>query len=364
MNSRLIQCIYCREIGPSSKEHILQAGLGGNLTTQLVCVKCNSAFSAIDQSLGESSLLALSRVGEAKTDGMPVQLGGEHFHQDEKGRWVEAKVINGFQVVFFPQIHMMSEAEEGAELAFVGSEAPALKDFISLVGQRIADGSIESTHIKLGPEEKCTTPRIVGHRRNDFFIRAKTQAEGLRFLGILKAAWGQISAQFNGASLTAEQIPSPGIQLNLRIRPNDNHRAVAKFAFNYLAHCQGPEFVMRSEFDPLRKYIRGIEVLHEGGLKDGEVAVDTRFVRMLPTGAIPLIATGQHAIALTCPESQLIALLTLYQQFSFIVIMAEIHLEEPLVHAHEFSTDKSSNHALGLEELGRRILEAQGITRT
>jgi hypothetical protein len=83
--------------------------------------------------------------------------------------------------------------------------------------------------------------------------------------------------------------------------------------------------------------------------------VDTRFVRMVPMDDGPLISTGQHAIALTNNESHLIATLTLYRQFSFVVLLAEIQLDETLLFAHEFSTDRSTNEPLDPFELSRRV---------
>lgn len=60
----LIDCLYCGENRPHSDEHILQKGLGGNLTFKDVCKPCNESFSPLDQALTDYSVVGLSRLVE------------------------------------------------------------------------------------------------------------------------------------------------------------------------------------------------------------------------------------------------------------------------------------------------------------
>jgi hypothetical protein len=75
-DAKEVRCIYCKEVRQETREHVLQASLGGTLTISFVCGICNTGFSKIDQSLAENSLVALTRVGVTEKGAMPVNLGG------------------------------------------------------------------------------------------------------------------------------------------------------------------------------------------------------------------------------------------------------------------------------------------------
>jgi hypothetical protein len=356
---QLITCIYCQKDRPPSKEHVLQKGLGGNLTIPDVCGECNNRFSVIDQSLAEESLVSLVRVGFAKTSGISTRLGGDHFRLNEAGYWEELKIVNGLQPVILPQIHLVGLEPNGqAQFAVVASEYEDLQQFLVLVDRRVADGSILKTHVKIGPSAHCTTARLVGHRRNEMYVRAETQEKGESFLRTVAGKWAGLRAQTSTSPPPqVRTVARPKVHVTQQICPDENYRAIAKIAFNVLAAKRGAQFVLRPEFDPIREYIQGANLVHQSPLPPGDVAVDTRFVRPLPMSEAPLIPTGSHAIAIAYAAPTLAGLVTLYEKYSFVVQLAEIQLAEQVIEAHEFSTDRTTNKALDIPELARRLWE-------
>jgi hypothetical protein len=353
-----VMCIYCKEVRAGSKEHILQASLGGNLTTPLVCKICNTGFSKIDQSLAENSVLALTRVGLTQKGAMPVQLGGEHYWQDASGRWCDVKVVNEFQAVLLPQIHLAPLGEQ-LQLDVVGGDYQALHSFLELVDDKVADKTLLSVHIRVGPPDKCPSARLVGHRSDAMYIRAISEDQGNIVRQTLFAKWEQFRVlQKSTPPQPTEQHEMPSVQVTMSVCPDDNYRGVAKIAFNLLAATKGADFILREEFDPIRSYIRGLDLVHKAPLPEGEVAVDTRYVHPLAPGAEPLVPTRSHAVVITYTAPVLAALVTLYEKTSFLVRLAEIQLSEEVLIGHEFSIDRSANNALEISELAKRLGES------
>jgi hypothetical protein len=354
-------CIYCKSESVGSKEHVLQKSLGGNLGIRDVCGACNRAFSSIDQSLAENSLPGLMRVGVTKAGTFNVRLGGDHFRLNDADFWEEVRIVNGMQAIVLPQIHLVGIQENGqSRVAVVAGEQDELKSFIALVSEKVADGTIQDTHIKTGPSPQDTTPRLVGYRSDGLFVRAASTADGESFLKLLAGAWSALRAQVEtGSQQELQVVHQPTILVTQRMRIDDNYRAVAKTAFNVLATKRRPSFVLRPEFDPLRDYIRGLALVHKQPLAPGEIAVDTRFVQMLRFGEVPLVPTGSHAVIIVYTAPALLAFVTLYSKYSFVVRLAEIELREQIIEAHEFSIDRTNNTALTMSDLAQRLWETQ-----
>ena len=96
----------------------------------------------------------------------------------------------------------------------------------------------------------------------------------------------------------------PEIDLELKFRPNDEFRGVAKIAFETVALMLGPQYVLSSEFEPIRAYIMG-HVRLPDSIPPGDVAVDSRFVRRL--GAeFKMNFTAQHGVLLYCLPPDLV----------------------------------------------------------
>lgn len=353
-----ILCIYCKQVREASKEHIVQASLGGNLTTKFVCKICNTGFSKIDQSLAENSVLALTRVGVTAKGAMPVQLGGTHYWKDTSGFWNDMKIVNGFEAVLLPQIHLMPVGEQ-LQTALAGGDYAAIEKFLALVDGKVADNTLSAVHIKVGPPDRCPSARLVGYRSDAVYLRAISEETGRRLLHTLSAKWQAFRAlQKSAPPQPTQQHAKPSVQITLSVCPDDNYRAVAKIGFNLLAETKGANFVLREEFDAIRSYIRGIGLIHKDPLPEGEVAVDHRYVHPLAPGEQPLIPTGSHAVVITYAPPFLAALVTLYEKTSFVVRLAEIQLSEPVLIAHEFSIDRSANHALEISELAKRLWQS------
>jgi hypothetical protein len=239
-------------------------------------------------------------------------------------------------------------------MAVLGSEEAELAAFLALVDAKISDGSIASVHIKTQPAEHAKIPHLVQHRERQLFVRAATPAAGSDFLRVLAAAWPQLRAQTKTLP-PSQRVETPTINVTMSIKVDDNYRAIAKLAFNVLAHKRGGAFVRSAQFDPIREYIRGNSIVHKDPLPPGDLAVDTRFVRPMSHSEPALIATGSHAVVLGYSYPTLFAFVTLYSHYSFFVRLGDIELSEFTVEAHEFSTDRSSNRALTLEEIVKRL---------
>lgn len=350
-----ILCIYCGQVRPPSDEHVVQKALGGNLITKLVCKTCNTAFSSIDQRLAESSMLSLARVGNASPESFPAYMGGDNLRVSPEGRWEDVRITNRMQVVILPQIrHEKDSGLVTSRVAFAGSDTDELRALISLVDQKIENGTLEKVFIKVGDPINSKDPRIVLHRHKELYVRATSQAEGKEFLALLIHGWPQIFAQVQGNPLKVEKAPPGVVNLEFKVSLDENYRAIAKIAYNLLAVCQGADFVLRPAFAPLREYIRGNELVREPPQSPEDVAVDRRFVQPLPYGPSPFMPTEGHAVVLTHLNPTVFALVTLYSDFTYFVKMADLDLPGLQTEVFEFSTDRTSSRRLDLLEVYRR----------
>jgi len=315
-------CIYCKSIVDDfSREHAVQYALGGNLTLlEEVCFPCNNGLSSIDRELIENSLPAMARVAFADKSARRARLGGEHFHLDERsGVWKDAALVNGMQMVLLPHVQLERAADgEGGQVGIEGSEEADIKALVTLIDKRLADGSLLQTHIKVGPAPYGDTSRLVGHRSKDMFVRAATMEAGRVFLETLAVAWPKVRQQVDTTARAATTIEQPSLQIRQSFHLNRTYRAVAKIAFNVLAAKRGAEFVLRSEFDPIRNYIRGVDELVLGPMPKGQVMVDPRFVDQLPFGS-QVVPTKSHAVTIFYSAPTLLACVTLYENHSFFV---------------------------------------------
>lgn len=104
-SSDTIQCIYCRQNAPPSREHVLQRALGGNLILRDVCSPCNTSFSAIDQNLSDHSIISLTRILDTP-DSKKVQAGTTHLIFDPASQcYLEVRLRNAFTPQLVPQLH-------------------------------------------------------------------------------------------------------------------------------------------------------------------------------------------------------------------------------------------------------------------
>jgi hypothetical protein len=356
----LIECIYCCRPGPASREHILQASLGGNLTARLVCDACNTGFSKIDQALAEQSVISHARALHTPLE-QPVRLGDTHFmHDVEHDVWQEVQIKNRFSTYVPPQFHFRLP-----KVWFFGSDRQEKDQFVERLTKRIRAGTAKSIRLRIGPADHCTTIRIVQHRSNDLFVRAPTREEGEEFLELLTDKWSEFETVLR-LDPKDRRIESPTILLHLNIGIDDCYRAIAKTAFNFLALRKGVEFVRRPEFDLVRNYIRGLDVQWPTSVGPGQVAFDPRFVRQLESRDPMLIPTTEHLLMLGYAHPHIFACVTLYADYSYLVTLGQVELPsimDFLPDAHEFSIDKTSNRTIDMYEMADRMSAVQRSQR-
>lgn len=357
------RCIYCHEKRQPSREHILQSCIGGDLTTLAlhqqawahpftVCVSCNRSFSVIDQSLADASFVAADRVVFTPPK-LPVRSPGESLFWDEaRGLWEEIKTINGMVPTLLPQIHL----RDNATFELIASRDTDAKAFIEAINDLVLRGELEGAHVRLSLGDKCTTPRIARHRQKEFYVRARSLEEGRRFLSELLSNWPQLLGQFRTAAPWRKTIPRPRFETHMSICLDDNFRAVAKSAFNLLAAKMGPAFAGRAEFDPLRRYICGQELVHPENAGPDVVLVDQRFVMMEAGRERGPLPTTRHVVCFKYERPTLFAFLVLYGSISFAVRMADLTLASFSIDGHEFTADRSGNRPLPGHEVDWRLL--------
>jgi hypothetical protein len=356
MQPELIRCIYCGQERPPSDEHVVQRSLGGDLTTKLVCKDCNTGFSTIDQSLAEFSILSLQRVVNAAPDAFPAYLGGNQLRIAPDGSWEEIRVTNRLQPKILPQIHLVGTESGGKkQVAFKGSDPDEMKKLIALIGNKITAGTLGEVYVKEEDRPDFRNPRIVLHRHSDLYVCAMNKTEAKDFLVLLERNWDNIRAQMEVSPLKVEQAPTGVVQVNLKLCPNDNFRAIAKIAYNLMAECKGADFVLRTEFTPLREYILGQEIINCEPATPDDVAVDRRFVQWVQGPLGGFLKTDGHSVLLGYGYPNLAAFITLYKNFHFIVKMAKIELTEFAFEGYEFSTDRTGFHHLNPLEIYQRM---------
>jgi len=356
--SALAPCIYCRIPSVPSREHVLASSLGGNLTTlsstpfkPVVCEHCNKQFSKIDLALARCSTVALARIGKANPDRAPVRLGGDQYHYDEKnGVWLECELRTGVKLYLPPQFHLKSNGR----LFLTGTSQDEMNAFVRNVSNRHRSGALSSTRIKIAPRHVIDSSCLVLHDRT-LFVRASDAPAANEFLSLLERDWPEYARKLDSNTPTVGAIAQPEVEVRLEFHMDTVYRAIAKTAFTFMAVNKGSEFALRSEFDPIRDYIRGIDIRHPSDPGPEEVAVDTRFVDEWPPDAPPLVSTDYHVVGLFYSVPILFGLLTLYGTVSYVVRLAEIDLEEYVTIFHEFSTDGSWNAPLDTLDLARRL---------
>lgn len=359
----VIKCIYCKQDRPPSREHVMARSLGGDATRPITCEECNGkVLGRLDQALVERSLVALARIAYTPANSFDVKMVGDHFFHDEAADMhTEVYMTNEFRPVLHPQVHFRQGTREIAIHAPDKAGSDALVGFI---GDRIAAGNLRSIHVKVGPFEKCTTSRLVLHREKEGFVRVATAGDETAFFDALETSWKDLHAQAGDAgNFVAEKVAQPRVHVHMKMRLDDVFRAVAKTAFNVLAMDVGVDFALSPEFDELREYVLGRDIRHPERLAPGEIAVDTRFVRMVPAEQAPLVPTEGHVVTILYQPPRLLAYVTLYKDQSFVVVLGTVALNETVVLSHEFSAVRRGNQALDIATVFDRLANRAAARR-
>lgn len=352
-------CIYCRSTsGPFTDEHVVAKSVGGNLLIPDVCRSCNGGvLSAIDQALAERSPVALDRVLKTPPASFATRLGGAQFVRQED-LWLEVEIVNGFAARPLPQIHARLPWQPGpTDLRLAAPSAEAQRRFIELIDRRVRKGRFLDTRVRVGPVQNTTSIRLFQHQSNDLSIRVLEPAQAPVFLTWFMGEWPAIKAANSSGEPTSMPLGT-SLEMQSVTRPDDYLRAIAKTALNYLSYVAGPAFALRTEFDDLRAYVLGLNLVPDPGLlAAGEVAFDTRFVRPMPRGHRPMIRTPNHQIILATHAGRLTAHITLYGRHQFAVTMGALRPGEEIFECREFAGDRQRNSSVPVEEMMRRYRE-------
>jgi hypothetical protein len=338
----LINCIYCTLRRPPSAEHVLAKSLGGNLRRPITCATCNNqTLSALDQALAERSLVALSRVAYTPGEAFDAKLGGEHFHYDaDRDLHTDVTLTNGFKSHTFPQVHFRYNSDQ---VMIVGTDRDGRRLLVDFIDKHIANATLDDIHVRQGPVDRCSTARIVMHRTKDGYIRVRSKHDEKQIFAFLAHHWSHLREQLLTGEFTNHTIGNPTIHVNLSVTLDDSFRAIAKTAFNVLATEAGVELALRPEFDPLRDYVLGRDIRHPEPRDPDEIAVDCRFVDMLPSENAAALPTDGHLVSLFRYRKHVMAIVTLYGSHSFLVMLGETTATGVDFAAREFSIDRRRN---------------------
>ena len=358
----LITCIYCKLSKESSREHAVQKALGGNLTIPCVCRECNNGLSSIDKALAERSLISMLRIVAQVADAEKIELGGTHYWTPPGEETIEVDVGFGMRASPKPQL-MFSRLSEKMEMRSCVESRDDYIVFFQVIRDWIASGQIEQIPLLEAPKgwPNYTLPRLVLHKGKFLFFRAPDDFPDVQqfqaaVVGYLKdnidAIEDAIKASATNAPVQTDNQPQ--VHISAKMSLNDVNRAVAKIGFNLLAAIEGADFVLQSAFDPIRDYIRGIDIRNSTPSTAEEIAYDPRFVKMVPAGERPPFPkSGQscHTCLLIYSFPTLFAGIDFYGQQYYLVKLADIELKRHILHVHSFNHEEKSNRAMTLAEI-------------
>jgi hypothetical protein len=338
-----IVCIYCKQTRAPSREQVLPASLGGDVARGILCRDCGRRLSAVDQALAERSFVALSRAAATPKENLEVRVGAERFIADpSSGLILEVDGNNSKRGEPVPQVHVVRLLGQQATVTFAAKDTADFERLASFVDEKLASSQLRSMHVKLGPEQAGPTARLAMHRERDAFVRAQSQEDADLLFRAIETDWARRTAQHR--KRLAESTPA---------QPTFDHvyRAVAKTAFNFAAAQLGSAFLLAQEFDDLRRYVLGDDVRHASVVAPGEVAVDKRFVTHLPYGTDPVAPTEGHAVTLFYDAPVVLAWVTLYKSYNFIVRLGDVSLPESVFALPGLSSVRRGIAALAVAEL-------------
>jgi hypothetical protein len=348
-------CIYCKNFGPLTKEHVMPRALGGNFTAYIVCEKCR--FSELDQSLAENTVLAMARVGFTPPGAFPVMLGGQTFYYDKANDlFLEMVLANRMTPRSLPQFHFRFEGRRCVARLLHAEGNEDQLSIMRFIDRRVSERTILGMHVKVGPPEVCTTARIVLHRKDDGFVRAASREHADAVLQGVSRYWndGMRKAIEDGESSFSVR-EKPKVDIRLSMCPDDEYRAVAKIAFNTLAADVGAAFALRAEFDELRDYIRGIDLRYEPQRVEDEILIDHRFVSQPEAGHQPTLQTNGHIVFIMNHGPKLLALVNLYRDHEYAVLLGKVALDRLVPVCREFSILRDGSELLGISEIYYRM---------
>jgi len=357
---KIIRCIYCTEERPASREHVLPRSLGGNCTAPIICDECNNRLSTVDAALATGSIMSLTRAGATPRNAFPVRVGGEQYYFDKDvGVHFEMKIENEFRPAFLPQVHIIPK-EGTLDFQIRASSDEDLESLCRHIDRHLERGTLRGIHVKVGPSDRCETAHLVMHRKRDSFVRVPEPGMENQLFDFIEANWQEIRDGQTDSKRTEDKVEQPYIEAHTSISFDDVFRGVAKITFNVLAMIKGNDFALMDEFDPIRKYITGEEIVHDED-SGSDLLVDDRFVQYLAHGTPHVVPTESHAVTLLfkADDMTLYGMVTLYKNHSYIVSLGSLPEVEDILVTYEFSTDRTVHGKLDLVEAYQRLRTAK-----
>jgi hypothetical protein len=319
-------CIYCKQPKPPSREHLVSRALGGNLVGRRVCKDCNTGTGGIDEHLVDNFLVSMRRVANTPREAFDVKLGGEQLITDAAGLKIPVAVRNGHRPEVYPmlrftptptgaqvRIHLSAPKKDASRLiAFIRHHSANRFDRQHLHGKVVA---------WLEPGEAA----LIMHRSNKGYLAYADEGVGPRARALLREEESQFVASIEDMRTKQfEVVEKPRVEITAEIRFNDLFRAVTKLAFNVFAHHTPDDIALLEEFDDLRRYVLGEDIRDVVDSASNAVHMDARFVTWIPEGEPFLYEDMQHTVVLMDNGGRLLALVSLYRDFTFRVDLGPV----------------------------------------
>jgi hypothetical protein len=281
-----------------------------------------------------------------------VKLGSRVTWTDTEGVVVEMAVINEYEGVVLPQLHIKRDGT----VRYRAADAESSRRLVAYMDHQVGEQSLGAIRTLQDPSADAAA--LVLRGSDDAYIRLPSLADRDWFLQLLQAIWNtELRPKIKSA--TDQKSAAPQLHVHFVYRPNDVYRAVAKTAFNTLTIARGTALVLRPEFDPLREYIRGDLQLPTTTSPD-QIAIDERFVRAIPPDRQTFGFGPAHTIIFAYEPPRLLSFVTLYGNHQFLVQFPHIEYDEQeFMFGHEFTVDRTSNRALEKIDVFRLLLQAR-----
>ena len=290
-------CIYCRQSRsrPFPREHVVPKAFGhfrDNLTLGCVCGDCNSFFAEeLELFLTRDSVEALLRVRYGlKTAGGRSKLGESRLivKVTSPGDWYGARISVERNVAGKPLF-----ANPLPQVAFRKHGETEWKWFLEKELDDSGTWERYRTH---------TDTKIVGKDGSIERLAGK-----LVKMGIVFKERGPLERTGNEVEAFAEGILDDII-----------FRGVAKIAFNFLARLKSADFVLRSDFDPIREHIRF-------GRAPRQAPVIVSKLPILHCDGTIYRQTNGHIIVLDWDKTQqgIVCLISLFNHLTYHVVLCE-----------------------------------------
>lgn len=232
------ECIYCRRILPVktfTREHVLPQAFGtftNNLTlVNCVCHDCNQFFGdELEPILAEGSFEAVRRLDykvKPAKNAKYLRKEGVHFSLSE-GNWdnLILSLQNDGDSLFVSPVPQVRFAKQDGS-GWIHFTEPELSQLSSLP----TEANLKQIVLIFDTEE--TKDRLI-RTLGKYGIQYQENESGFLSKEKVKESWVKVETQIDDIIL----------------------RCMAKIAFNYLTKIVGDDFVRKSDFDPIRSYIR------------------------------------------------------------------------------------------------------------